>query len=76
MPTSYPKLRCPICGMVVWLRNLDRIHELDSFIVTYGGRANIDFAKQEYDPNLVHFWIATLESTLEHLKAEAAEAES
>lgn len=39
-PTSIPRVRCPVCGMLCYFRNLDKVHELDSFVVQYLGKVS------------------------------------
>lgn len=67
--TKIPRLRCPVCGMVAYLRNLERNHRLDSFLVHYGGRGNIKWETviPEGD-NLIDFWINRLEYVITWLK--------
>jgi len=68
-----PKIRCPVCGMVVWLRNIDRHHIIESFVVHYvkGYRGKIIFEKAETTgDSLYDFWINKLEGVIVWLKQE------
>mgnify|MGYP005805753441 CR=1 FL=1 len=66
---KYPRLRCPVCGMVVFLRNIDhgKIHDLDAFIYDIGGRGHIVVTKSIPMGNIVDFWINRLEEVLDWL---------
>ena len=56
--------------MVVFLRNLKRKHDLDSFIVNFGGRGNIVYKKVEPEgDSLIDFWISRLEDVINWLKS-------
>ena len=67
---KYPKLRCPVCGMCVWLRNLVGFHKLTSWIVTFGyGRGKIHYAEQDMPEGLVDYWIRRLEEVISYLKS-------
>jgi len=67
----YPKVRCPVCGMVVWLRNLNRNHNPDFFKIYVGGYGGIRYEKttpmgdDPYD-----FWINRLEGVILWLKSQ------
>ena len=68
-----PKITCPICGMNVYLRNLDRHHEVQSYIVHFvkGFRGKIIYEKAETTgDSLYDFWINHLEGVIVWLKQE------
>ena len=68
-----PKIRCPVCGMRVWLRNLNRRHKIESWIVHFvkGFRGRIEYKKAETKgASLYDFWINHLEEVIIWLKVE------
>lgn len=68
MVKNYRK-RCPVCGMVVLMRNLHRRHDLDAFEYIYRGR--IEVRKVEVNKDfLLNFWISRLEVVLEDLRSQ------
>lgn len=67
--TKYPRLRCPVCGMAVFLRNVEhgKMHSVDVLIYDMGGRGRIKIEKQIGDMELLDFWIQRLEEVLDWL---------
>ena len=66
---KFPKLRCPVCGMVVFLRNVQRgkMHNIDTFVVDFGGRGHCVYSKDVADMKILDFWIQRLEEVLDWL---------
>jgi len=76
--SRHPKLRCPVCGMQVWLRNVKegKHHSIDAFVVEFLGYKNVKHHKVT-DPRqldrLRQYWIVRLREVLVWLGAEAEE---
>jgi len=67
---KYPKVRCPVCGMCVWLRNLVSFHKLTTWVVTFGfGRGKIHYEEQETPVGLEDYWIRRLEEVIKYLQS-------
>ena len=66
---KFPKLRCPVCGMVVFLRNVQRgkMHNIDTFVVDFRGRGHCVYSKDVADMKILDFWIQLLEEVLDWL---------
>lgn len=64
--------RCVVCGMIVFLKNLERSHNLETFEYNYGGRGNIEVRKmvEVSKGSLINFWISRLEDVLEDLRSQ------
>jgi len=68
---KYPKLRCPVCGMIVWLNNLVGNHRIESFVYHFGiGRGKIKIEKPPMQVDLIDFWIQRLEGVIDWLKEQ------
>jgi hypothetical protein len=68
---KYPKLRCPVCGMVVWLRNLLKIHPVDTFEYTFGiGKGKISVKKAKVKGDIYDYWINRLKEVIKYLEKE------
>lgn len=68
---KYPKLRCPVCGMVVWLRNLLKIHPVDTFEYTFGiGKGKILVKKAKVSGDIYDYWIKRLKEVISYLEKE------
>lgn len=70
MAKTYPQLRCICCGKRVFFNNLNRVHSLDAWAVTFGGGRYINYEPTEFKgPNSIEdWWIKKLEATLLWLK--------
>jgi len=67
---KYPKMRCPVCGMVVWFRNLVGFHPIDSFVYTFGiGKGKILVEKQSIPEGLIEYWIKRLKEVIAYLES-------
>jgi len=73
----YPKLRCPCCGMIVWLKNVHRgrRHNIEAFVIHYAGYKNIYLRKAKWKGDLNVFWIARLKEVLNWLGWKEEELE-
>lgn len=71
--TKFPRLRCPVCGLLPWLRNLKRFHSLDAYVQDFGGRGHCVYEREEV-PNLRGFWIKRLKEVIEWLEKEELES--
>ena len=68
---KYPKLRCPVCGMTVWLNNLVGNHRVETFVYHFGiGRGKIKIEKPPVQEDLFDFWIQRLEGVIDWLKEQ------
>jgi len=68
---KYPKLRCPVCGMVVWLRNLVGFHPVDAFEYTFGiGKGKILVKHSQVSGDLIGYWIQRLKEVIVYLESE------
>ena len=66
-----PKLRCPVCGMIVWLRNLLGFHHPDAYKYTFGiGRGKIKVEKSPIQGDIYSYWIRRLKEVIEYLENE------
>ena len=64
---NYVRIRCPVCGMLARLSNIDREHTLDEEMDTYClGRAHITHIRK-LNPNLRQYWIKKLLKVLKRL---------
>ena len=67
---KYPKLRCPVCGMVVWFRNLVKFHKIEAFEYQFGiGKGKIKVNKAVVTGSLIDYWIKRLEEVIDWLKS-------
>lgn len=65
--THYRK-RCPVCGMIVFDKNLETFHSLDIFEYNYRGRGRIDVRECAInEEKLRNYWISRLEEVLNYL---------
>ena len=71
--SNIPKLRCPCCGMLVYLRNMTRRHAIDSYVNTIGGKTKDGKPVCRYQKivteGLVSYWIKRLQIVLHQLEA-------
>jgi len=72
-----PKVRCPVCGMQVWFRNLARKHKIEAFLVHFGSKGrrkgSIYYEKIETlgKDSLTDFWIKQLKEVLARLEKKS-----
>jgi len=69
------RLRCPVCGMLTFLRNIGKEHEIEALLYKMGGRyphskRGILKIERQRPKDLRAFWIKVLEEVLARLKAE------
>ncbi len=71
--SEIPRVRCPCCGMLVYLRNLKRRHSVDSYVHVFGGKQAdgkpVCYYQRIETPGLVSYWIRRLETVLLQLRA-------
>jgi len=65
---KYPRLRCPVCGMTCWSRNIKpgKKHKLEAFVIHLEGYKRI-WHERKATPGLREFWIGRLQEVLEWL---------
>jgi hypothetical protein len=68
--SKLPRLRCPVCGMYCYLRNLIKglRHNLDICVVHYEGNRKIRWEKQPLPEHYIDYWIDKLEEVIDWLK--------
>lgn len=70
------RVRCPVCGMVAVTRNLEKNHQLDTFVYDYRGDRNIVVTKTKPKGDvLVDFWVHRLSDVAKRLMKEASPIE-
>jgi len=65
----YPKVRCPVCGMIVWLKNVQggKRHRIQMFKIHYEGYKKIYLTDAKWTGDFNEFWIAKLLEVLNWL---------